>query len=186
MIFKQLSLAAIIALSLSSPVMASDSRDLTKEHLQYAQYEAKQGNPTAQTALGLMYNRGVGVIQDHKEAVKWYNKAAEQGYVDAQYNLGVMYNKGIGVIQDHKEAVKWYSKAAKQGYADAQYDLGIMYLHGVGVIQNYTNAYSWLLLARYNGYDTSIAMNLFPPSFNPVEAQALAKRCLDSNYKDCD
>jgi TPR repeat protein len=34
-----------------------------------------------------MYEKGQGVSQDYKTAVKWYRLAAEQGNVDAQSNL---------------------------------------------------------------------------------------------------
>ncbi len=47
---------------------------------------------------------GLGVVQDHKEAVKWYRKAAEQGYVFAQENLGIMYAVGLGVAQDWRSS----------------------------------------------------------------------------------
>jgi TPR repeat protein len=39
-----------------------------------------------------MYDKGEGVPEDDKEAMKWYRLAAEQGYASAQSNLGVMYN----------------------------------------------------------------------------------------------
>jgi TPR repeat protein len=42
----------------------------------------------------LSYDNGTGVLQDDKEAVKWYTKAAEQGDADAQFNLAVMYVNG--------------------------------------------------------------------------------------------
>ncbi|TAH01778.1 MAG: sel1 repeat family protein, partial [Sphingobacteriales bacterium] len=85
---------------------------------------AEQGYARAQYNLGLMYEEGIGVLQDKKEAISWYFKAAEQGVADAQYNLGIMYTKGEGVLQDKKEAVNWYRKAAEQGNAKAQYKLG--------------------------------------------------------------
>ena len=66
---------------------------------------AEQGNSSAQLNLGLMYDEGQGVLQDYKEAVKWYRLAAEQGYSKAQYNLGLMYYKGLGVPQDWEEVV---------------------------------------------------------------------------------
>ena len=40
---------------------------------------AKQGDADAQFNLGLMYDKGQGVPQDYKTAVKWYRLAAEQG-----------------------------------------------------------------------------------------------------------
>ena len=67
-----------------------------------------------------MYNKGRGVPQNYKEAIKWYRLAAEQGFAPAQYNLGAMYFEGLGVPQDHKEAEKWFRRSAEQGIARAQ------------------------------------------------------------------
>ena len=61
--------------------------------------DAEQGNASAQYSLGVMYNNGEGVPQDHQEAVIWWRKAAEQGNVKAQYSLGVSYDTGEGVPQ---------------------------------------------------------------------------------------
>lgn len=105
--------------------------------------EAVQGDVEAQNNLGVMYDNGIGVVEDDKEAVKWYLKAAEQGYADAQNNLGVMYNNGKGVIEDDEEAVKWYRKAAEQGFAEAQCNLGLMYANGNGVIRDGKEAVKW-------------------------------------------
>ena len=49
---------------------------------------AEKGNAPAQYALGLRYDKGEGVPQDYKEAVKWFRLSAEQGNARAQYNLG--------------------------------------------------------------------------------------------------
>ena len=69
----------------------------------------------AQCNLGGMYDKGIGVKQDYKEAVAWYRKAAEQGHAKAQFNLGTMYDKGQGVKQDHKEEVMWWSPPQGSG-----------------------------------------------------------------------
>ena len=45
-------------------------------------------------SLGVMYTKGRGVKQDHKEAVEWYRTAAKQGFAPAQFNLGVMCANG--------------------------------------------------------------------------------------------
>ena len=52
---------------------------------------AEQGNAAAQFQLGWMYDNGLGVPENNKEAVKNYKRAAEQGYARAQFNLGMMY-----------------------------------------------------------------------------------------------
>jgi len=67
-----------------------------------------------------MYEKGVGVPQDHAEAVRLYRLAAADGDVDGQCSLGGMYADGTGVPQDHAEAVRWYRLAADQGGAVAQ------------------------------------------------------------------
>jgi TPR repeat protein len=91
-----------------------------------------------------MDKNGKGVLEDDKEAVKWYHKAANQGYADVQYNLAQMYRRGEGVLKDDKEAVKWYHKAADQGVAKAQYSLGLMYKNGKGVLKSMTQAKYWI------------------------------------------
>ena len=41
---------------------------------------AKQGDADAQYNLGIMYDKGQGVPQNYKTAVKWWKRAAEQGF----------------------------------------------------------------------------------------------------------
>jgi len=113
--------------------------------------KAEQGDAYAQYILGWMYKDGQGVLQDYKEAVKWYTKSAEQGDAYAQYNLGLMYKDGQGVLQDYKEAVKWYTKSAEQGIALAQLNLGVMYYLGRGAPQDYVMAHMYFNIAAVSG-----------------------------------
>jgi TPR repeat protein len=64
-----------------------------------------------------MYDKGNGVPQDYKEAVKWFRLAAEQGYGPAQGKLGIMYDNGMGVPQDYVQAYAWYNLAIANGEA---------------------------------------------------------------------
>ena len=111
---------------------------------------AEKGYATSQYSVGVLYDRGQGVPQDHAQAAKWYRKAAEQGYAGAQYNLGVMYTEGHGVPQGYAQAAKWYRKAAEQGHARAQGRLGFMYGIGQGVHLDYVKAYMWISLQASN------------------------------------
>jgi tetratricopeptide (TPR) repeat protein len=115
--------------------------------LRYLRPLSDQGDPRAQSILGLMYYHGRGVSQDDPEALKWFRLAAEQGDAPAQFNLGVMYAEGQGVPQDYAEAVKWYRLAADRGHAQAQYNLGLSYVRGEGVSQDYVSAHTWFNLA---------------------------------------
>jgi TPR repeat protein len=62
-----------------------------------------------------MYEKGQGVPQDYKEAVKWYRKAAEQGDASGQFMLGDMYWEGTGVPKDAPTAYMWTNIAAATG-----------------------------------------------------------------------
>ena len=77
--------------------------------------KAEKGDAIAQTNLGLMYQEGKGVLEDDKEAVKWWHKAAYQGFPMAQRNLGAIYYRGDGVLKDYVTSEAWYSIAAANG-----------------------------------------------------------------------
>ena len=80
---------------------------------------AKKGNAAAQFNLGLMYEKGLGVNLENKEAARWYLKAAEQGHAKAQNNLGAMYAVGLGVLKDHRRAHMWWNISALNGIKSA-------------------------------------------------------------------
>jgi TPR repeat protein len=83
---------------------------------------AARGDVGAQTRLGYMYERGIGVAQDYELAAMWYNLAAEQGDPRAQHHLGLLFNKGFGVPIDFMTAYKWLNLAASRvGNADRPY-----------------------------------------------------------------
>lgn len=91
---------------------------------------AARGNAAAQNAIGVLYDNGQGVPQDHATALNWYRKAAKKGNADAQNNLGMMYANGLGVPQDYAKAAAWYRKAADQGHKEARTNLGVLRLMG--------------------------------------------------------
>jgi len=115
---------------------------------------------------------------------------AEQGDAAAQNNLGNMYFSGTGIPQNYSEAVKWYRLAAEEGWGNgAQFRLGYMYANGFGVAQDISKAYAWFSVAAAQG-DTTAAdrRDRFGAQLSPQaleQAQALATKCFDSNFKDC-
>ena len=115
---------------------------------------------------------------------------ADNGNHKAQLILGYLYAKGEGVPENDAEAVKWYRKAADQGLAAAQFNLGLMYDHGQGVPENNIRAYVWWSMAKTQG-NTNAAGNLdkLKPMMTPqqiADGQALATKCYESDYKECD
>lgn len=73
---------------------------------------AKEGDPQAQSYLGVCYQTGQGVAQDYAEAVKWFRRAAEQDDTVAQCYLGFCFLSGQGVPQEDGEAAKWFREAS--------------------------------------------------------------------------
>lgn len=74
--------------------------------------KAKQGDAQAQTYVGEIYEKGLGLPSDYKTAHNWYEKAAKQNYSRAQINLGYLYEKGLGVGKNTIEALNWYRRAS--------------------------------------------------------------------------
>ncbi|TYP94267.1 MULTISPECIES: caspase family protein [Nitrosomonas] len=74
--------------------------------------KASEGDAEAQTYVGEIYEKGLGIAPDYAMAAVWYRKAAEQGNPQAQTNLGYLYEKGLGVVQDPIMALNWYRKAS--------------------------------------------------------------------------
>jgi len=58
-----------------------------RENLQNTINAAQQGDAEAQYRLGVLYDKGVGVKKDKREAVRWYRRAASQGHAKAQDSL---------------------------------------------------------------------------------------------------
>jgi TPR repeat protein len=81
---------------------------------------AKQGSSWARTALGEIYERGVGVPKDPTKAFDLYRMAASHGNVTAMTRLGVAYLDGIGTEKNQTEGKQWLEKAAKMGSEAAE------------------------------------------------------------------
>ncbi len=73
---------------------------------------AEGGDPAAQTNVGEIFEKGLGVPPDHQAAATWYRRAADRGYSRAAINLGQLYEQGLGVPKDTGQALGWYRKAA--------------------------------------------------------------------------
>lgn len=74
--------------------------------------QAQNGDPEAQTYVGEIFEKGLGVDPDFEVAAHWYQQAASQGYTRAQINLGYLYESGLGVSQDLTKAMNFYRQAS--------------------------------------------------------------------------
>ena len=59
------------------------------------EFEAITGDPEAQYRLAWLYDWGIGVKQDMKEAIKWFVESAFNQYAPAQTELGILYQYGL-------------------------------------------------------------------------------------------
>ena len=116
-------LTALLAICLCWALMGDD---VAKKKFEETKAKAEKGDAKAQTNLGEMYAKREGVLEDDKEAVKWYRKAAEQGDAVAQFNLGVMYDNGEGVPEGDVTSYAWFNIAAANGDEDAKKNKGIV------------------------------------------------------------
>ncbi|MBO7542994.1 SEL1-like repeat protein [bacterium] len=101
--------------------------------------------------LGLMYEYGDGVAEDHPAAFKYFQTAADKGHIDAWINLGIDYLIGRGTDKNLAKANQWIGKAANAGKPAAQKLMGDIYYNGWGVPDDRKTAISWYEKAAQGG-----------------------------------
>ncbi len=145
--------ALFLTLGISSAVAGFDegiaAYQANNMPLAYKEFRAsaEEGHSDSQFNVGLMFEQGIGVGKDEKEAIVWYRKAALQGSVLAQYNLAVLYENGRGTEVDFAQANEWYRKASAQGDPLAIGNLGMLYARGQGVKVNTIAGLALLLVS---------------------------------------
>ena len=114
----------------------------------YKECAKKEPGGWSMLRLGRIYEFGVGVPRDTRQAMSWYVQAAADPTspnVYAEYAVGRMYAKGIGVARNYKRAAEWFLRASRykapaqaktQRSGDAACAMAIMYKYGVGVEKN--------------------------------------------------
>lgn len=94
--------------------------------IQLAEPLANLGDPAAQTLLGEIYSRGLGVKRDMKEAARWYEAAAKAGKPEAQFRYAMILLEGSAVTRDEAQARDLMQAAADRGLPLAEYNYGQM------------------------------------------------------------
>ena len=122
-----------------------------EDQIKLLETAARRGLAEAQYELGVAYDRGLGVTQNHATAAGWYQRAAEQGLTDAQYNLATLFDEGLGTPRDFEQARDWYMRAADAGEARAMNNLGYIYEKGLTGRRNYGKAVVWYRRAAHEG-----------------------------------
>ena len=150
----------------------------------------ESGNNSASLVIAMLYSEGRGVKKDCKEALRRYKAAAELRNPVALYSLGVKYRDGECALQDSGEAIKFFKLAAEAGYQLAFLTLGDIFSNDLIYPRDFTRAHMWYNLGAEHGQSSCgmlrDSLQIRMKGEQVLEAQKLAKKCLESNYKDCD
>jgi TPR repeat protein len=84
---------------------------------------AKGGDPSSQTSLGYLYDRGIGVKPNRALALYWYRRAYRKGVSSAASNIGSLYREE----NKPKQALEWFERAIQ--LKDVQPNLYIAQIH---------------------------------------------------------
>lgn len=94
---------------------SKDRKQEEEEIVQYYQYSADTGEPSAQVTMGTLHlHGGYGVQRNYEQAFRYFQQAAGQGDVGGIAYLGFMYANGYGIQQDNETAIKYYKEASKK------------------------------------------------------------------------
>lgn len=133
------------------------SNELSKQAIEFLKYDINN-RPENMFSLGYLYQYGLGVTLDYKEAFNWYSKASQKGVSSAYTNLGFLYQHGYGVRQNYEQSVYMYQTAADMGDDIAMSNLGYAYSNGLGVTKDYITALEWYIKAIETNENNSYAM----------------------------
>ena len=125
--------------------------------LEVCRVDAEQGDPKAQTALGMLLS---GIThgdfrKNYKQSFYWVKQAAEQGYGKAELAIAEMYMNGVVIPMNAKKAKVWYEKAAAQENLNGLNGLARQYRYGTGVRKDYEKAFQYYQQAALEGHTRS-------------------------------
>ncbi len=83
---------------------------------------AERGDAAAQTLIAELYEKGLGIAKDTKEAAKWYEIAAKSGNREAQFAYALKLIQGKDVPRDKATGEAMMKKAAEAGHAIAMFN----------------------------------------------------------------
>ena len=86
-----------------------------EEAYRWYRSSAEKGYGEAEFKVGYFLMNGLGIAENQREAVSWYEKAIAQDQVMAYNNLGAAYDSGTGVKHDPKKAADLMYEAIRRG-----------------------------------------------------------------------
>ncbi|MFT3741783.1 MAG: hypothetical protein QM752_03790 [Gammaproteobacteria bacterium] len=108
----------------------------------------KNGEDSVAIELGECYEFGrLGVRQNDKTAIRYYQMAARKNLSLAHYKVGRCYQEGIGVKQDLKEAKKAYDKGVYHEFPNPHAKYGLARYYNALTPPDKGAAFGWLVEA---------------------------------------
>lgn len=101
----------------------------------YCEREAGRNNEQALYLLGVLYDAGIGVLQNTEKALKFYQKAALKKHQGAMLNMYNYYNDNGA----DETAEYWLQKLAEQGLPEAQHK----YINLLRAQEKYEEYFLW-------------------------------------------
>lgn len=117
---------------------------------------ARRNDLAAMRNVGHLLRWGLGVEQDKKRALWFYEMAADSSLISAMYNAAMMLLEGDGVAQDDERGAQWLYQAALGGHVQSQHALARLYEHGRGLEQNPARALGWYYMAARGGHEKAL------------------------------
>lgn len=124
-------------------ILAMDAEEVKRrlsgpldERVPFLRVAAEGGVAEAQAIYAQMLLDGIGMAQDQRQAVGWFDKAARQGHVMAINMMGRCYDLGWGVPVDKARAALWFKAAADRGLDWGMYNYATLLTLGEGVTED--------------------------------------------------
>jgi TPR repeat protein len=83
---------------------------------------AEKGDAAAQTLIAELYDKGLGIGRDTRQAATWYKIAAESGNREAQFSYALKLLQGRDLPQDKPKGEAMMKKAAEAGHPVAMFN----------------------------------------------------------------
>ncbi len=158
---------------------------------------AEEGNLDAQLDVAAAYVHGSGVEKSVKDAIYWYEAAIEQSDLSAMWRLGSLLLDSYEPDDRSPEAEaaasqssELFHRAAQSGFARAELSLGLLYGFGGRVEVDRVRGRMWLFIADENGQPAPSRMiDKLDEEMSADErsmAEGRARKCIDSDYEDCE
>ena len=112
---------------------------------------AEKEDPRAYVMLGTIFQKGLGVEIDLKQAQIWFQKGADKADADSEFALAMLLLTGTGQKPNVIDGAPWLQKAAEAGNVKAQVNLGLFYAGAFGTQTDWPGAVKWFQAAADKG-----------------------------------